>query len=207
LAGSVAVSRADYLGLIKTFELEISIQSRVVFRETVAVLLRPDRVPIEFSEWLNFGAPEHAVSAVNVWDDLFETWAASVEPDVDALISAIASRRHEAFIERYQSLRQARLDQARRWLMVRSERVCGTFMPQTGDLFGGSNPDPGWREQNDPLLRLIAFATDPEVPAPKRRDANEALEVFHANGALDSSPGPIVTRSVGLLMLVPGNAL
>jgi superfamily II DNA or RNA helicase len=207
LAGTVAVSRADYLGLIKTFELEISLRDRVVFREIVAVLIRPDRLPVEFSQWLSFGASDHVVSAANVWDNFFEFWAPPADSDIEVLISGIASRRYKAFIERYQSLRQAQTDQARRWLMVRSERLCGAFMPPTGDLFGGSKSEPSWRDQNDPLLRLIAFATDPDVPAPKRRDANETLEVFHANGSSDASPDAIVTRPVGMLMLVPGNAL
>ena len=53
------------------------------------------------------------------------------------------------------------------------------------------------------MTRLIALATDPETPKSKRREANEALELFRAIQPSAAGPDPIVSRPVGMLMLVP----
>jgi hypothetical protein len=52
----------DRLGLLLTFEIEIPVSHRVVFRQIIAILASPDRPPVEISHWLAFGAAEHAIS-------------------------------------------------------------------------------------------------------------------------------------------------
>jgi hypothetical protein len=49
----------------------------------------------------------------------------------------------------------------------------------------------------------VSFATDRDVTVSKRREANDALATFRAMQAANTPPGPIVSRPIGMLMLVP----
>ena len=91
----------------------------------------------------------------------------------------------------------------RQWLHVKADLLCGAFVAPTGDLFGASPSGPKWRFQADPVARLISLATCAETPQPKRREANEALEIFRTTELSDEMPGPIVSHPIGILMLVP----
>ena len=81
------------------------------------------------------------------------------------------------------------------------------------------------------MERLVSYATCPETPAARRRDANDAIEIFRAAGSPAGSPTGSPTgskagsltgaaagsqeaepaafhfRPVGLLMLVPADAV
>jgi hypothetical protein len=206
LPGAVAVSRADHLGLLQTFEMEIPVAHRIMFREIIAVIARPDHPPIESSRWLALGVPEHTAPREALWDRLFAPWVEVARLETEAFAAQIASRRHHTFVARYEALRQHDTARSRRWLRVRADLLCGPFVTPTGDLFGGSDPGPIWRSQEDPATRLISLATGHDIPASKRREANEALETFQAIEPSNAMPGPFVCRQIGLLMLVPRDA-
>ena len=96
---------------------------------------------------------------------------------------------------------------SQRWLRVKADLLCGTFAPPMEDLFGASKPVPLWRSQEEPKIRLISLATDPETSDHRRRAAGDALETFQKMEALGVTPGPIMSRPIGMLMLVPRDAL
>jgi hypothetical protein len=89
---------------------------------------------------------------------------------------------------------------------VKADQLCGTFIAPTRDLFGEPETGPIWRRQQDPSTRLVSFAIDRDVTAPKRREANDALTTFRAMQAANTPPGAIVSRAIGMLMLVPIDA-
>jgi superfamily II DNA or RNA helicase len=203
LPGAVAVSGGNHLGLLLTFELEIPIANRFVFREIIAVMTRPDRPPSESVQWLSLGAHEHSVANGGVWDRLFAVWAEEARPEAELLAGRIASQRYTAFVARYEALRQEETTRSRHWLRLKADLLCGPFIPPTADLFGAAEPGPVWRTQEDPASRLISLATCRDIPVSKRRDANDALEIFRSIEPSDAMPGPIVSRPIGMLMLVP----
>ena len=207
LPGAVAVSRGKNLGLLLTFEIEIPVSNRAMFRQIVAVLARPDGPPKEMRQWLDLGRPEHTVPITQVWNRLFASWAGAAKSDSVSILSQIASRKHAAFRAEFDESRQEEAGRARRWLRMRADLLCGAFVSRTGDLFGGHAPGPVWRHEEDPLTRLILFAADPETPGPKRRDANETVETFHQINPSEAAPGPVASRQIGMLMLVPADAL
>ena len=200
---AVAVSRADHLGLLLTYEMEIAVANRIVFREIIAVLASPDCPPIESSQWLFTGAPEYSATEEGIWDRLFAHWAQPALSATESLVGRIRSQRYEAFITRYEALRQEETERTRRWLRAKANLLCGTFIPPTDDLFGGAEPGPAWRSQEDPMARLISLATSRDMTGPKRREANDALEIFRTIEPSNVMPGPIVSRPIGMLMLVP----
>jgi superfamily II DNA or RNA helicase len=206
LPGAVAVGRADRLGLLLTFQLEIPMAHCVVFRAMVALIASPDRPPAECKDWLAFGTQDHSCAFAEVWDRLFSPWAASARSAAEVAINQIASRRHATFLAEFEASTQKEAARSRHWLQVKADQLCGTFIAPTRDLFGEAKTGPMWRRQQDPVSRLISFGTDRDVIAPKRRDANDALDTFRAMQAANAMPGPIVSRPIGMLMLVPGDA-
>ena len=206
LPGAVAVSRGDVLGLLLTFEIEAQVASRVVFREVIAVLAGPRRPPTECKQWLDLGTPEPSVPIESIWARMFAPWAESALTEATSLAGRIASARHESFMRRFEASRREEIDRSRRWLRVRADLLCGAFVPPTEDLFGESDKGPGWRSQEDPTRRLISLATDRNTPEPRRRAANEVLETFPKMEHSHAMPDPVVSRPVGMLMLVPRDA-
>jgi Type III restriction enzyme, res subunit/Helicase conserved C-terminal domain len=205
LNGAVAMGCHDYLALLLTSEIEIRVSHRVMFRQIVAVIATPDRPPVEIDRWLAVGDAESTVTGAGVWDRLFASWSERAQSKSRDLLSRIASRRHKAFVARYDKMKKQQTAQSRRWLRVKANIFCGPFTPSTGDLFGVPDTGPAWRVERDPLTRLISFATDPATAAAKRREANEVIATFQAIEPTSTMPGPIVSRPLGMLMLVPGN--
>jgi ERCC4-related helicase len=206
LPGAVAVADGDTLGLLLTFEAEISVVHRVMLREIIAVFAAPDRTPVEIGEWLALGSPEREIHRDSVWDRLFASWATRARSRSARLVDRIVARRHAAFVARYEASKQQTLARSRRWSRVTADLLCGPFVAPTGDLFGEADPRPAWSVQEDPMLRLVAIATDPDVSGPKRRAANEALEAYRAMEPPDTPPEPARWRPIGMLMLVPDDA-
>jgi hypothetical protein len=205
VAGEVAVSRGARLALLSTFEIQIPIENRVVFRRIVTVMTTPDRPPEEIRDWPTLCDPACAME--NVWDRLFAFWAEPAWAETDAFVSAIADREHDAFVAGHLTSRREQAGRSRRWLRVRADLLCGPFVSPTGDLFGAPRPGPAWRTQEDPLSRLISLATDPETSVAKRREANDTLETRQAAENRNAAPGPVMHRPIGMLMLVPADAL
>jgi hypothetical protein len=205
LNGAVTMGCHDYLALLLTSEIEIRVSHRVMFRQIVAIIATPDRPPVEIDRWLAVGDAESTVTAAGVWDRLFASWSERAQSKSRDLLSRIASRRHKAFVARYDKMNKQQTAQSRRWLRVKANIFCGPFTPSTGDLFGVPDTGPAWRVERDPLTRLISFATDPATAAAKRREANEVIATFQGIEPASTMPGPIVSRPLGMLMLVPRN--
>jgi hypothetical protein len=206
LPGAVAACLGDCLGLLLTFLLEISAENRVVFRKIIAVTTSPGRPPTEASDWLNFGASDLRVAHNGIWSRLFASWAESARSEAALLVGRIASQTFETFVAQYEASRLEESVRLQHWLRVKADRLCGRFLAATDDLFGAPEPGPAWRRQHDPMARLVSFATDRDVPAPKRREANETLETFRAVQPPKAMPGPVLSRPIGMLMLVPRDA-
>jgi superfamily II DNA or RNA helicase len=206
LPGAVAVCRGDRLGLLLTFQLEIAAENHVVFREIIAVSASPGRPPVEISHWLVPGIPDHPVPRDGIWNHMFSYWAESAQAEAGLLVGQVASQRHATFLEEHETSEREESMRMQRWLRVKADLLCGTFVAPTGDLFGETVSGSIWRRQQDPTTRLVSFATDRDMPVPKRREANEALETFRAMRRTDARPGPIVSRPIGMLMLVPRDA-
>ncbi len=207
LQGTVTVARGDDLGLLLTYVVGVPVSSHMVFRETIAVMARPDRSPVELSEWLNQDPSEPDQQENRIWDRLFSSWAGPARVQSESLVASIASRKHQAFMARHETLKQGEIARSRRWLRVKCDLLCGSFVAPTGDLFGAPSPGPAWRFQEDRLGRLVSFANDRDTPDPKRRQANEAIEIFRNLESSQVMPGPVSIRPIGLLMLVPAYAI
>ena len=98
LPGAISVNRGDHVGLLLTFEMEISHQNRVVFRETIAVMARPDLPPVESGNWLSLGMSRYSDSTKAVWDQHFAYWATQARVDTDILVGRLGAERHGAFL-------------------------------------------------------------------------------------------------------------
>jgi hypothetical protein len=204
LPGAVSVASGGCLGLLLTFEIGMCVSKRAMFRQVIAIMAEPDRPPVEINEWLTFDTAE--ISYNDAWDRWFESWASPILPQCREIASTIAKRRQGEFDQKLKTSKQQEMGRIRRWLGVRANLLCGSFVPATADLFGAPQTGPVWRRQKDPLARLTSFAADPESPASKRREANDTLDLFRAIEAHDAVPGPILTRPLGMLMLVPKDA-
>jgi superfamily II DNA or RNA helicase len=204
LPGAVAVAGGVDLALLLTFELEISVANHPMFRQMIGVIATPNHPPVETSEWLDLGS---VIPGAAVWDRLFASWSTTAQSRSARLVDRIASEKHAAFAARFEASRQDETERSRRWLRVTADLLCGPFLPPTADLFGAATSEPAWRLLEDPTSRLISIATDPAVAGPKRRAANDALETFRTMQRSDVRPGPIRSRPVGMLMLVPHDAL
>jgi len=206
LPGAVAVSRCDQLGLLLTFQLAATVAHRDVFREIVAVIASPNRPPAECRDWLAFGTQDHGCSIEGVWQRLFSHWAAAARSAAEHLANQIAFQRHTTILADYEASTKQETARSQHWLRVTADQLCGTFVAPTRDLFGEPESGPVWRRQQDPATRLVSFATDRDVSGSKRREANDALDAFRVMQAANATPGRIVSRPIGILMLVPRDA-
>jgi hypothetical protein len=204
LPGTVACSRGDALGLLLTFELEIRTGNQTTYRHIVAVMVRPGHPPTEITDWLSPGSD---VADAFVWPRLFACWAAPAQSAAEQLVGLIASERHAACVARYDALAADEAARTRRWLHIKADLLCGSSVRANGDLFGAPEPGPAWRYEHDSLARLAGFATDAETPKSKRREANDTIEMFRARELSVTAPGPIVCRPIGMLMVVPKDAI
>ncbi|MSP01926.1 MAG: hypothetical protein EXR07_12880 [Acetobacteraceae bacterium] len=207
LRGEVAVGRGERAGLLSTFVLEIQTANRVLHRQVVAILACTDVPPVRVSQWSDLAITESTVDRDHVWDRCFSSWADRAHAETDLAIAGIAERERETFATRHEALRSEEVTRTRRWLQVKANTLCGAYAAPAGDLFGAPAAGPAWRHQADPRTRLISFATDPETSAVRRREANAALETFQLADMGGAMPGPATYRAIGLLMLVPDDAV
>jgi len=203
LPAAVSAARHDRLALLLTYEIEIATHGRPAYRRMLGVLAAPDRPPEPVDDPLAFATTE----TIADWTRDFAPWAGEARAASNALVWKIAEEDRNGFVVKHDTARRARLDRTRDWLRVRADLLCGPAEAPTGDLFGAPAPGPSWRYRTDPRTRLAAFATDPEVAAPRRRDANATLEMFGTLSAANGEPDAVVCRPLGLLMLVPADAV
>ncbi len=194
----VAHARAGRAGLLSTFLLEIHAGQRLLLRRPVAILSGPGAPPVEtdLRAWLGEGVLSPL--APGSVPEIPEIWIAGARGAMDG----ISVRARDAVAQSL-ALRKP-LARARwsRWADAEAARVCGAYVPPVPDLFGAPPPGPAWRHEADAEQRLILFATSPDSPPGKRREANAALAIFRAAWAGQGAP-PIAThRPIGLLVLV-----
>jgi hypothetical protein len=206
LPGAVAICESDQLGLLLTFQLEIAVAHRVVLREIIAVIAGPNRPPAECREWLALPTTDHRSPHEEVWSKLFSPWAAAARSSAELVAGQIAAQSHARFLADFAVSTQHASARSRHWLQVKADQLCGTFAAPTGDLFGEPESGPIWRRQQDPFTRLVSFAIGWDVTVSKRREANDVLDTFRAMQAVNTTPGPILSHPVGMLMLVPRDA-
>ena len=206
LPGAVAFGYGSQLSLLLTYEIEIAVAHNIVFREIIAVLAGPVLPPTEVTHWIDFADYRDVGPIDKVWERWFAPWENRARRDAEHLSHGIGLKKHEAFIARYEGVRQETLARSRHWLRARADLLCGPFVPQTGDLFGASDLAPIWGRQEDPSTRLVSLATCPNVLGSKRREASEALETFREMAPSEEMPGPFVCHPIGMLMVVPRNA-
>ncbi len=202
LQGAVAAAGHDRLGLLLTFEIEIPVAGRVMFRRTIGVIAGPGAPPAVSDDYLSM-----AVSDARPAWPRFRTWSGTARREAAALVSDIADQEYRKFAARHAASRTLRATRTQNWLRIRTNMLCGAFVPPTEDLFGGSERDPPWRHRDDPRERLAAYAIDPEVQAARRRQANEVLDIARTLDAEESEPGAVQCRPIGMLMLIPNDAV
>jgi hypothetical protein len=208
LGGAVAVGRGDGFAIVLTYEMEIAVANRAVFRRIAVIMARPDGSLADIGDGLPPAVTDFAtLPAEFVWDRWFAIWAQPALPRAAVFADGIARQCHQAFAERHAQHARELMSQSHRWVRGRADLLCGAFVPRTVDLFGGPEPGPVWRYQADPADRLVSLATDPETSAAKRREATDALTVFRAAAASGATPGTVTVRPIGMLMLVPSDAI
>lgn len=221
LAVNVSVAKGD-LSLLTTYAAEAA---GLEFRRIFALRQYPDGTIRQQGDWLalaqegadvqhEFAAGELATaghvndlapplpdddkSILNVWDELFCSWAdpTALSREADRVCAALlveAAAQQNDRLRRHEVAVQA-------WLERRVAEICGSAQPMNGDLFGNELGLPAWRT-GAAEHRLRAFAAEPETPLPERRQAQEVLACF------DSRPQPRHVapklHHLGLLMLVP----
>jgi superfamily II DNA or RNA helicase len=206
MPGRVAVARGDHLGLLLTFELEVRVSNRTASGQIIAVMAKPDRPPVEIDEWLSLGISSCTVPGEDIWDRLFALWAGPAISAAEQLASRIAARKREAYVAQYEASNNEEIARATNWLRAKADLLCGPLAHPTGDLFDEPEPGPAWRHREEPLTRLISLATDPDVAASRRREANDTIAIYHAREPSGAVPNPIMAYPIGMLMLVPVDA-
>ena len=200
LPGAVSAVRADRLGYLTTFELEISAAGHTAVRRVFAILAEPDRPPIEIDPFL-FLALGLPVDEDGLWNRRFAPWA---WPEAAmALAGDIATRDYRAFRAGHDTSAAREASRLHAWLRLRANRLCGPGASPIEDLFGAPPPGPAWRSERDPEARLVAFAADPETSASHRREANDVLCVLQTTRARNQRAPEVQWHRIGLLMLVP----
>jgi hypothetical protein len=183
--GRVSAARGD-ASLLATYVVETT---GVPFRRVFALRLFPNGRVEEEPDCLRWTEPA----------EFNDPW-----PDTAALndcAAEVGARLAAAFAAQYRR-RIAQQDAiADAWLERTATELCGAWRPTTGDLFGTAPAEPDWRSLSAPAERLAAFAADPVVPGPQRRQACDALDRYRIRAR--SEPSPQSVRSLGLLMLVP----
>jgi superfamily II DNA or RNA helicase len=211
----VSAARGDAgapFSVLLTFSAELRDATRSAFQQLLAVLVPATGATVEIAEpsgWLRLGAAERAVPPDGLWQRCFAGWVPARMPEATALAAASMARIATAFTAHRAATLSREEARLAGWLRVRADALCGAAIPVTADLFGSPSVQPAWRTDAPPADRLAAYAAEPAHPAPRRREANFALE--HAAERLRALrqqavlAAPIL-RPIGLLMLVPPNA-
>ena len=204
---SVAVAANTPLAVLLTFHAEIRGELQTKFRQVIAVLLPCDGPAKEIAEpqsWLRLGRcpdspPDH------VWRDQFSSWVPSRQPEAETLAGAVMRRQAERFAEEYRFAVERESLQLQQWLQIRTDDICGSFVPRTIDLFDARVSDADWRSLSAPLDRLQGFAADDSNPLPRRREASDVVHAFSHRSDVRAALPPPHLRSIGMLMLLPAS--
>jgi hypothetical protein len=192
--GRVSAARGKTLSLLLTYVVEAGTGVRKVF----ALRLTPDGRTEEQSDILPL--PDDAVSPGGIWQLRFSDWAPGAVIAAGLHAATIAERIGSTAAVAYRDRLDRDAAVAHVWLVRRANELCGTVSRSTGDLFEPEPSESDWRSCAIPEQRLAAFAADPSMPVPQRRDAADAL----VRVKMERMPFPRpVVRTLGMLMLVP----
>jgi superfamily II DNA or RNA helicase len=192
-----------------TFSAEARSSLRVEFQRLIAVMLPKRGEPVEVKEperWVQLAAAERSPAGADVWRRLFSHWVPKRRGEAEIAAHAAMQRDLERMVKDHARQTERAAGDLAAWLRRRADDICGTFIPQTADLFGAAPEGPAWQLTPDPLERLAAFAADPENPPPRRREANSVVELFRRRSdelTVRSALSPPMLRPIGMLMLVP----
>ena len=195
LPAATAAARHDCSGFMMTYEIEAPVGGPVPPRRMVSVAVLDGAPPAEADPALLAGGEDAPRASRTVPEDQLRA--------ADKLAGEIAARFGEDAVRRWRAVTHERLTRARIWLRLRSDHLCGDLEAAVNDLFGAPPPGPAWRYLTDPRARLVSFATDPAVPAARRREANDLLALYQELTPDDQERSPVLCRPVGMLILVP----
>lgn len=191
-----------YLGTVRSslgraFERVIAVRAAAGEVET---LLEPGR-------WESLAAK--GVATAGLWARDFAAWAPATEgPAREAAATAFGTlckdylREHAAVLD----MEQAEIE---RWLRERTQALCGAEEPANLMLFNMGPTRPAWKTLRNAPERLAAYATDGDIPAGSRREAETALKLYQDRRRDLDRRRPIsgeVVTPLGLLLLVPAGA-
>jgi superfamily II DNA or RNA helicase len=208
----VSAARGDkgaQLAVLLSFSVEIASAYCIELQRVVAVSLPVFGAPIEFAEperWLGMATPDRTIPVEGVWQRLFASWVPKRGKQADKLAAAIMDRMAAEFARTQRDRADQEVVDLQRWLRLRADDICGSYMPRTADLFGLAPTLPDWKSLPVPLDRLAAFAADADNPPARRREANSAVALFQRR-AMEREGGtallPPRLRPIGMLLLVP----
>ncbi len=189
--GRVSAVHASPPGVLITYAAETG----PLFRKVFALRVGQDGSVSQHDDCLALAGCPQAASLPAAWPgDLIKAASRVAEAVADQL-AAEFSRDHLARLARDVATADA-------WMTARATELCGPVVLRTGDLFGSGPSVPDWRTCSVPFERLSGFATDPAVPADRRRDAKEILTRYRALAAEQSIAFPKATaRMLGVLFL------
>ena len=146
---------------------------------------------------------DRAQPPARLWVDRFAQWAPGQIAAAEGFAAAKAKRVAAGLAEAHWRRVAQDAAVARAWLDRRALELCGTVVPNIGDLFDPAPAATDWRACALAEQRLAGFAADPSVTVARRRDAAESLSHFRAITAMQRAWPPPAIRTLGMLMLCP----
>jgi hypothetical protein len=195
--------------VLLTWLIEVHSPVRAELQAVVAVLLprdAPARVMPDPACWLAFGAAGRAFDPAGLWAATFRSWAEPRRCDAEVVATAVMQAQEAAFATAHAERIAREAVELDLWLRARAEDLCGAATPAMDDLFGAPARCPAWQQPVAPLERLAAYAADGVNPAPRRREADSAVDLYRRrlkDRADRADLRPARLTPIGLLMLVP----
>jgi hypothetical protein len=188
--GRVSMARGDTLSLLVTYSVEIGSLLRKVF----ALVIYPDGSITEQPDFLPVARQEVAGDCA-----VFTDWTAAAASRAVSVADRIASAFTIVHLDRINRASVA----ARGWLERRTNELCGSVVPWTGNLFDAEPSTSDWRTCPIPEQRLVRFVADPSLTPSQRREAVDVLARFRIISPDRAALPARSVRVLGLLMLVP----
>jgi hypothetical protein len=197
------------LSLLLCFRAELHSAHGVELQRIIAVQVLESGAPVEIpdtEQWLQLASTDRGISTAHLWRDLFAPWASARQTAAEAVAMSVLQRMALESGAMRDRAAYGDLADLKRWLRLRADDICGTFIPRTPDLFGVVPIAPMWQTLGAPLDRLTAFAADGSNPPAGRREADSAVALFQRRtrereSRADLSPPMLLP--VGMLMMVP----
>lgn len=164
-------------------------------------------VMLSYSDWEQLADLSKALPTAKQWDTHFKDWAVGTKDKVLIKAKEAFTSLANTFIKQHTTNLNSENNSLLHWLKIRTEELCGKPEKVQLGLFDEvPMASPKWQTLEDDCERLAAFATDGDIPARSRREAEVVLKLFkHRSSELkkrhqleESSVTPL-----GMLMLIP----